>query len=66
MKLYQILRKVKFDDVFNDIVSHIPEVTDKKDQFSLAFETLRSIQPCKGICITIQVNDKDDPAGFLF
>lgn len=59
MKLYQIIGKVKFDDVFNDIVSHIPEVADKKDQFSLAFETLRSIKPCKDICITIQVNDKD-------
>lgn len=59
MKLYQILRKVKFDDVFNDIVSHIPEVADKKDQFSRAFETLHSIEPRKDGCVEIQVNDKD-------
>lgn len=59
MTLYQILNKAKFDDVFKDIVSYVPEVVEKKEHFLLAFETLRSIKPCKGICITIQVNDKD-------
>ena len=30
MTLYQILNKAKFDDVFKDIVSYVPEVVEKK------------------------------------
>ena len=59
MTLYQLIHKVSFEDVFSVLLRHVPEVKDKRPQFLLAFETLRSIKPSKNGCVEIEVNDKE-------
>lgn len=59
MTLYQLINKVSFEDVFSDLLRHVPEVENIRHRFLLAFETLRSIKPSKNGCVEIEVNDKD-------
>lgn len=59
MTLYKLIHKVSFEDIFSDLLRHVPEVQNIRSRFSLAFETLRSIKPGKNGCIEIEVNDKD-------
>lgn len=57
--LYDIINRVNFENVFADILRHVPEVADKKLQFMLAFETLRSLKPCKDAQCVIEVRGKE-------
>lgn len=59
MTLHQLIHNVGFEDVFSDILRHVPEVENLKPSFMLAFETLCSIQPSKNGCVEIEVNNKD-------
>ena len=59
MTLYDILNKVDFDNVFSDILRHVPEAEDKRPQFMMAFETLRSFNPCKYSHCVIEAHEKD-------
>lgn len=59
MKLYELLNLVKFDDVFSDILSHVPEVENQRARFLSVFDTLRSITSEKESNIVIDVFEKD-------
>lgn len=59
MKLCGLLNQVKFDEVFTDILRHVPEVRGKRAQFLLAFDTLRSITPAKESDVVIEVQEQD-------
>ena len=59
MTLYDILNKVEFDKVFSDILRHVPEAEGKRPQFILAFESLRSFNPCKYTRCVIEAHEKD-------
>ena len=59
MILHELLNQVKFDDVFSDILSHVPEVENQRARFLSAFDTLRSIPPAKESKIVIDVFEKD-------
>lgn len=58
MTLHQLLHKVSFDNVFSDILLHVPEVEIHKARFLLAFETLRSIPPAKSSNTIIEAQDR--------
>lgn len=59
MTLYDILNKVDFDKVFSDILRHVPEVEGNKPQLMLAFECLRSFNPCRSTRCVIETHEKD-------
>lgn len=59
MALYDILNKVDFEKVFSDILLHVPEVEDLRTQFLLAFESLRSFNPCSSTRCVIEAHEKD-------
>lgn len=58
MTLSQLLHKVSFDDVFSDILLHVPEMENHKARFLLAFDTLLSITPAKNSLTVIEVQDR--------
>lgn len=59
MKLYELLNQVKFDEVFTDILRHVPEVENQRARFLSAFETLRSVSPAKEAETVIEVDERD-------
>lgn len=59
MTLHDIINKVDFNKVFADILRHVPEAEVKRPQFMMAFETLRSFNPCKDTHCVIEANEKD-------
>lgn len=59
MILYQLFNKVIFDEVFFDILRHMPEVEKQRAKFLLAFDTLRSITPAKKSDVVIEVLEMD-------
>lgn len=59
MTLYHLIHKVRFEDVFSDLLRYVPEVENIRHRFLLAFDTLRSIKPGQNGGIEIEVNDKD-------
>lgn len=59
MTLQELLNLVKFDEVFFDILSHVPEVENQRARFLSAFDTLRSITSAKESNIVIDVFEKD-------
>lgn len=61
MILYDIIKKVTFDNVFSDILRHVPEVECKRAQFNSAFESLRTLKPAKDICLKIYTERKEYP-----
>lgn len=58
MTLYDILNKVDFDKVFADILRHVPDAEDNRSKFLLAFESLRSLKPCKNARCVIEGSRK--------
>lgn len=59
MTLHHLIHKVRFEDVFSDLLRHVPEVEDKRPQFILAFESLRSFNPCKYTRCVIEAQEKE-------
>lgn len=59
MTLHELLNQVKFDEVFYDILRHMPDVERLRDRFLLTFNTLRSITPAKESDVVIEVLEKD-------
>lgn len=59
MTLHHLIHKVRFEDVFSDLLRYVPEVVNIRHRFLLAFDTLRSIKPGQNGGIEIEVNDKD-------
>lgn len=59
MTLQELLNLVKFDEVFFDILSHVPEVENQRARFLSAFDTLRSITPARESNVVIEVLEKD-------
>ena len=59
MKLFELLNLVKFDDVFSDILSHVPEVEKQRARFKSAFDILCSVIPAKKSEIVIEVLERD-------
>ncbi len=59
MTLQSLLNQVRFDKVFSDIIRHVPKVETKRDQFLLAFDTLRSIIPTKESDFVIEAYEQD-------
>lgn len=59
MKLSELLNQVKFDEVFTDILRHVPKVENQRTRFLPAFETLRSVSPAKKAETVIEVHERD-------
>lgn len=59
MKLYELLNQVKFDEVFTDILCHVPEVENQRTRFLSAFDALRSVTPAKETETVIEVHERD-------
>lgn len=59
MRLSELLNQVKFDEVFTDILRHVPKVENQRTRFLSAFETLRSVSPAKETETVIEVHERD-------
>ena len=59
MTLRDVINKVDFEKVFNDILLHVPETEDLRAQFMLAFDTLRTLNPCKDARCVITAKELD-------
>lgn len=59
MELYELLKLVKFDDVFSDILSHVPNVENQRARFKSAFDILCSVIPAKKTKTVIEVLERD-------
>lgn len=59
MTLHQLIHKVNFEDIFSDLLRHVPEVENMRPRFMSAFDTLRSITPAKKSYVVVEVLEKD-------
>lgn len=59
MRLSELLNQVKFDEVFFDILRHVPEVENQRARFLSASDFLRSITPAKKSDVMIKVLERD-------
>lgn len=59
MTLYHLIHKVRFEDVFSDLLRHVPGVEKQRTKFLLAFDTLHSITPAKKSDVVIEVLEMD-------
>lgn len=59
MILCQLFHKVIFDEVFFNILRHMPEVEKQRAKFLLAFDVLRSITPARKSDVVIEVLEMD-------
>lgn len=59
MTLHELLNQVKFDEVFSDILSHVPEVENQRARFKSAFDILCSVIPAKKTETVIEVIERD-------
>ncbi|WP_301198428.1 hypothetical protein [Bacteroides acidifaciens] len=59
MKLHELLNQVEFDNVFSDILSHVPEVENQRARFKSAFDILCSVRPAKKSETVIEVLERD-------
>lgn len=54
MTLHNLINKVRFDDVFADMLHHVPEIKNKRDVFRTIYNKLRLSNPGKGDNIVIE------------
>lgn len=59
MTLYHLLHNVSFDNVFSNILHHVPAVENKRDLFLKAFDTLRVVTPEKVSKTVIDIREKN-------